>query len=66
MSDWFIFGTHAAHPTCTLAAAEGDVEHCWDSVLVICADRRPRLNYGILLPTSISCGILQPGLMVVV
>ena len=66
MFDWFIFGTHVAHPTCILAAAEGDVERCWDSVPVTCADWRPRLNYGILLPTSISCGILKPGLMVVV
>ena len=48
MSDWFIVGTHVAHPTCTLAAAEVDVEHCWDSVPVTCADRRPRLDYGIL------------------
>ena len=61
-----IFGTHVAHPTCALAAAEGDVGRCWDSVPVTCADRRPRLDDVILLPTSISCGILQPGLMVVV
>ena len=66
MSDWFIFGTHVAHPTCALAAAEGDVERGWDSVPVTCADRRPRLDYGILLPTSISCEFLQPSLMVVV
>ena len=66
MSDWFTFGTHVAQPTCALAAAEGDVERCWDSMPVACTDRRPRLDYGILLPTSISCGFLHHSLMVVV
>ena len=66
MSDWFIFETHVAHPTCALAAAEEGVERGWGSVPVMCVDRRPCLDYGILLTTSISCEILQPSLMVVV
>ena len=66
MSELFIFGTHVTHPTCALAAAEEGVELSWGSVPVTCVDGRPRLDYGILLTTNISCGIWQPSLVVIV